>query len=177
VRADDVRILLRYTSWANRQVLSAAVEAGPETFIAPSSVTYRNLRDTLVHALDVERSWRDRVRGLPREVWDSSLDPTAFDSAEQLAERWADEDRELKAWLSRIDDDAMAATVDLGGRDVFPLWFYLVHVVTHSAEQRRDAAVLLRLAGHPPPDIEFLWYADTLAGTDASPFVRSEPTE
>ncbi len=66
------------------------------------------------------------------------------------------EDAELEAWLATLDDDAMAATVDLGGRDVFPLWFFLVHVVTHSAEQRRDAAVLLRMAGHPPPDLEFL---------------------
>jgi hypothetical protein len=32
-------------SWANRQVVTAAVEAGPDVFNSPSSVTYRNLRD------------------------------------------------------------------------------------------------------------------------------------
>ena len=177
MRADDVRSLLRYTSWANRQVLGAAVEAGPDAFTAPSSLTYRNLRGTLVHTLDVERSWRDRLRGLPREVWDSELEPSAFATAEDLADRWGREDRELEAWLEPLGDEAMAAMADLGGRDVFPLWFFLVHVVTHSAEQRRDAALLLRLAGHPPPDLEFLYYADTLEGADAPPFVRSDPTE
>jgi uncharacterized damage-inducible protein DinB len=163
VRAAEVRTLLRYTAWANRHVLSTAAEAGPEVFTAPASVTYRNVRDTLVHALDVERSWRDRIRGRPRDEWDSALDPSSFATAEELAFRWAQENAELERWLAGLDDDAMAATVDLGARDVFPLWFFLVHIVTHSAEQRRDAAVLLRLAGHPPPDLEFLWYADTLS--------------
>jgi uncharacterized damage-inducible protein DinB len=165
VRADEVRTLLRFTSWANRQVLSTAAEAGPEVFTAPTSVTYRNLRDTLVHSLDVERSWRDRLRGRSKEEWDSALDPSAFASAEELADRWAREDAELERWLAGLDDDAMDATVDLGGRDVFPRWYFLVHIVSHSAEQRRDAAILLRLAGHPPPDLEFLWYADTLGAS------------
>jgi uncharacterized damage-inducible protein DinB len=108
--------------------------------------------------LDVERSWRDRLRGRRREEWESELEPSAFASAEELADRWRREDEELEAWLSGLDDEAMAATVDLGGRDVFPLWFFLVHVVTHSAGQRRDAAVLLRPS---PGDMEFLYFADT----------------
>jgi uncharacterized damage-inducible protein DinB len=168
VLASDVRTLLGYTAWANRQVLTAARETGPEAFTAPTDVTYRNVRATLVHALDVERSWRDRLRGLPQDVWDTELPESEFETVEDLFERWDREDEELGAWLDTLDDEAMAAEVDLGGRDRFPLWYFLVHIVTHSAEQRRDAALLLRLAGHPPPDIEFLYYADTLAGPPGS---------
>src|SRR4029453_6898498 len=74
VRAADVIALLDYTAWANRQILAAARAGGPETFPAPTDVTYRNLRGTLVHTLDVERSWRDRIRGLPEEQWDTALE-------------------------------------------------------------------------------------------------------
>jgi uncharacterized damage-inducible protein DinB len=172
MRSPDVRMLLDYTAWANRQVLATARDAGPEVFTAPVTVTYRNLRATLVHTLDVERSWRDRVRGLPPEVWDDELVESDFPTVDDLAARWATEDAELDAWLTTVDDEAMGAVVDLGGRDVFPLWYFLVHVVTHSAEQRRDAALLLRMAGHPPPDLEFLYYADSLeaaAGSSGEP--------
>lgn len=165
MRTNDVRTLLAYTSWANRQVLATARAAGAEAFTAPTTATYRNLRATLVHALDVERSWRDRVRGLPRETWDAELPESDFPTVEDLAGRWAREDAELEAWLATLDDEAMAAEVDLGGRDRFPMWCFLVHVVTHSAEQRRDAAVLLRMAGHPPPDLEFLYFLDSLGSS------------
>jgi uncharacterized damage-inducible protein DinB len=162
MRAGDVRMLLDYTAWANRQVLATARGAGPEVFTAPTTLTYRNLRATLVHALDVERSWRDRVRGLPPETWDTEIPESEFPTVDDLAARWAREDAELDRWLATLDDEAMAAVVDLGGRDRFPLWCFLVHVVTHSAEQRRDAALLLRMAGHPPPDLELLYYLDSL---------------
>lgn len=43
------------------------------------------------------------------------------------------------------------------------LWYFLVHIVTHGIEQRRDVATLLRSFGADPPQLEFLWYADSLA--------------
>ena len=167
VRTADVLSLLDYTAWANRRILAAAREAGPEAFTAPTEVTFRNLRGTLVHTLDVERSWRDRLRGLPKERWDAEVPESEFATVDDLEARWDQEDAELGAWLATLDDDVMASDVDLGPNDRFPLWYFLVHVVTHSAQQRRDAATLLTLAGHPPPEIEFLYYADALAKREA----------
>jgi uncharacterized damage-inducible protein DinB len=163
VRATDVVSLLDYTAWANRRILESAREAGAATFTAPSDVTYRNLRGTLVHTLDVERSWRDRIRGVPEERWNEPLPESDFATVDDLAARWDREDDELREWLATLDDEAMAEVVDLGPKDRFPRWYFLLHVVTHSAQQRRDAAILLTLAGHPPPEIEFLYYADRLA--------------
>lgn len=34
--------------------------------------------------------------------------------------------------------------------------------MTHSEQQRRDAQLILRHLGQEPPDLEFLYYADTL---------------
>jgi hypothetical protein len=63
-----------------------------------------------------------------------------------------------------LSDDDLAAAVDLGSADRFPLWYYLMHVVTHSAQQRRDAALIMEKAGTAAPEIDFLYYADSLAG-------------
>jgi len=164
MRRDDILALFDFTYWANRQVLRAASSVPAEAFVAPAACTYRNLRGTLVHTLDVELSWRRRLRGEPREVWDTTLEDDAFETTASLAEEWARDEAEMRAWLQSLGDDELAAIVDLGDADRFPLWYYLIHIVTHSAEQRRDAALILENLGHSPPDLEFLYYADSLTG-------------
>ena len=72
------------------------------------------------------------------------------------------DEAEMRAWLGVLDDQALASVVDLGGKDRFPLWQFLLHIITHSAQQRRDAVILLTNAGHPPPEIDFLYYSDWL---------------
>jgi len=170
MRAADIEALFGFTYWADRQVLRAAAAIPVDEFVRPTSVTYRNLRETLVHALDVEMSWRRRLRGEPREVWDVSLSADDYPTALALADDWAKDETEMRSWLAALTDDDLIAIVDLGDGDRFPLWYYLVHVVTHSEQQRRDAQINLAQLGHDPPDLEFLYYADSLvdgAATEA----------
>jgi len=162
MRGVDVRSLFDFTYWADRQLLQVTAAIPVEAFTAPITFTYRNLRGTLVHALDVEMSWRRRLRGEPREIWDASLSADDFPTAEALAEHWARDEAEMRAWLTSLTDDDLLAIQDLGNADRFPLWYYLIHIVTHSEQQRRDAQLILRHLGHEPPDLEFLYYADSL---------------
>ena len=164
MRRDDTLALFDFTYWANREILAAAADLPTAVFTAPASFTYRNLRGTLVHALDVELSWRRRLRGESPEVWDQSLVDGDYPSAAPLAEHWTGDEAEMRTWLQSLSDDDLAATVDLGNADRFPLWYYLMHVVTHSAQQRRDAALIIEAAGKAPPEVDFLYYADSLTG-------------
>ena len=54
MRQTDVIALFEYNYWANWTVLAAVAKASPEQFTARKTVTWRNLRGTLVHTLDVE---------------------------------------------------------------------------------------------------------------------------
>jgi uncharacterized damage-inducible protein DinB len=164
MRAVDVLALFDFTYWADRQVLTASAGVPETDFIRPISFTYRSLQATLVHTLDVELSWRRRLRGEPKDVWDTSLSVEDFPTAAALSEAWARDEADMRSWLDSLTDDDLSAVVDLGGKDRFPLWYYLVHIVTHSEQQRRDAQLILEHLGHPPPDLEFLYYADSLAG-------------
>ena len=65
MRVVDIQSLFDFTYWANRQILEAAAALPDDDFTRPVSITYRNLRGTLVHTLDVEMSWRRRLRGEP----------------------------------------------------------------------------------------------------------------
>jgi uncharacterized damage-inducible protein DinB len=163
MRIADIQALFDFTYWADRQILRAAAAIPTEDFTRPITITYRNLRGTLVHTLDVEMSWRRRVRGEPKEVWDASLSVDDYPTSDVLADDWARDESEMRAWLTTLSDEDLAAVIDLGTADRFPLWYYLVHIVTHSEQQRRDAQVILRHLGHEPPDLEFLYYADSFA--------------
>ena len=162
MRNQDVLALFDYSYWATWTVL-AAVKAMPiETYTQPSTITWRNLRGTLVHTLDVEQSWRRRLLGEPKEVWDAELSAETFPTPAELDTYWRGDAAKMRTWLAGLDDDALAATVDLGPKDCFPLWYFLVHIVTHGIEQRRDAATLIKHFGGESPELEFLWFADSL---------------
>jgi uncharacterized damage-inducible protein DinB len=168
MRTPDVLALFDYNYWATWSLLAAAKTAPPEAFTAPRTITWRNLRDTLVHTLDIEQSWRRRLQGEPREVWDAELSADRFTSPAELEDYWRADAAEMTTWLSGLGDEAIAAVVDLGPRDRFPMWFFLVHVVTHGIEQRRDVETLLTQLGVIVPELEFLWYADSRTPPDST---------
>jgi len=161
VRKADLLLLFEYNDWANDQILGSAERLSPEDFVALSEITFRNLRGTMVHTLDVERSWMRRLRGEPRERWDVELNAEDFPTVESLATAWQQDRSETMSWLNGLDEGHIDAVVDLGPKDRFPLLWFLLHVITHSAQQRRDAAILLERMGNAPPEIEFLNFADS----------------
>jgi uncharacterized damage-inducible protein DinB len=162
VRQRDALRLFEYNYWANWKLLESATQATAEQFTAPASITWRNLRGTLVHTLDVERSWRQRLRGEDEAKWQGELPEERFATVAELETYWRADAREMLDWVSDIGDQRLSADIDLGPRDRFPLWYFLVHVVTHGTEQRRDGSIILKSFGHETPELEFLWFADSL---------------
>jgi uncharacterized damage-inducible protein DinB len=160
VRQADLALLLDYGSWATHRLLAAAADLPVDRFTAPADATVRSLRATLVHALDVEWSWRLRlqaqVSGTPDDA-DQELREEDFPTAATLADRWRREERELRAWLDGLDEAQLAATVGEGDH-ARPRWQYILHLILHGFQQRADAATVLSRYGHSPGDLEFLGY-------------------
>lgn len=156
--------LFDFNYWANRHILSVAGELADAEFTASSDIATRDLRGTLVHTLDVEWSWRLRLQGRPKEEWASQkeLRATDYPDTTTLAEHWSRDEAEMRAWLATLNDEVLARNVELGPKERFPLWYYLVHIVMHGQQQRSDAAVLLTRLGHSPGNIDFLDFADSL---------------
>lgn len=159
----DVIDLFDYLFWLKDRALEQAATLPTAAFVSTEDVVYRDLRATLVHELDVERSWRLRLQGTARDRWDVTLAPEAYPDAATVAEAWRREAADATTWLAGLSDEALAAPITVNGLDGFPLSTYLVHVVMHGVESMSAAAILLHRAGASMGDVGFLDFRDVQA--------------
>jgi uncharacterized damage-inducible protein DinB len=165
VRQSEIATLFDYSYWAHRRVLTTAARLTDGQFTLRSVIVGRDLRATLVHALDTECSWRLRLQGRPEEEWRKTLPASDYRNLAALVEHWARDEAEMRAWIATLDDATLARSADLGPGPQPPLWYFLVHIVTHSQQHRAESAQLLTQLGHSPGDLDFLDYADWARGS------------
>jgi uncharacterized damage-inducible protein DinB len=157
VRAADAVTLFEHLYWIRDRVLGAAAELDAVTFTSGDTVTNRDLRATLVHELDVQWSWRERLKGADWAEWgpDAELKADDYPTVESVAEHWQRDERDMRDWLaSLIDADLDAPPVR--DEDRQPLWHYVMHLYSHGLQQFSEIAALLTRAGRSPGDIGFL---------------------
>ena len=160
MQTSEAATLLDYLYWVRDAVLVATARLDAAAFTGTDTVTTRDLRATLVHELDVQWSWRERLRGADWEEWGEDADLTANDypTLDALAEHWRRDEAEMRTWLASLTDADLGAP-PVRDEDSYPLWYYVMHLVSHGIQQFSEAAVLLTRAGHSPGDIGFLEYA------------------
>jgi uncharacterized damage-inducible protein DinB len=167
VRRQDLETLFDFSYWMKDRLLAQASKLSAAEFTVPSALTTRDLRGTLVHALDVEWSWRARLQRQPEEVWKKELPIGDYATVAALAAHWRRDEAEMRVWLATLDDETLAREFDLEPsttmatpKERYPLWYYVLHIHTHTHQQLADAATLLTRMRHSPDNIEFLDYAD-----------------
>jgi len=157
MRTADVVTLFDHLYWVRDTVLRAASELDAGAFTSTDTVTTRDLRATLVHELDVQWSWRERLRGADWAEWgeDAELKADDYPTVQAVIEHWRRDEVEMRAWLVSLTNADLDAPPPRD-EDSLPLWHYVMHLVSHGIQQFSEAAVLLTRAGHSPGDIGFL---------------------
>jgi uncharacterized damage-inducible protein DinB len=158
VRVSEVGILFEYVFWIRDRVLEAAERVPPDSFSSDDVPTTRGLRATLVHELDVEWSWRERLEtgAFPAA---EDLAPASYADVLGLADHWRRDEEAMRTWLRGLTEEELSRPAPEKGRSL-PLWFFVMHLVSHAIQQFSDAAVLLTRAGASPGDIGFLEFAN-----------------
>jgi uncharacterized damage-inducible protein DinB len=157
MRVQDVITLVDHLYWARDRVLDAAAVLDVAAFTSRETVTNRDLRATLVHELDVQWSWRERLKGADWSEWgpDAELNGADYPSVASIADHWRRDEAVMRAWLAGLTDTDLHAS-PVRDEDRQPLWHYVMHLYSHGLQQFSEAAVLLTRAGHSPGDIGFL---------------------
>ena len=157
MRTSDATTLFDHLYWVRDAVLRAAAGLDADEFTATDTVTNRDLRATLVHELDVQWSWRERLKGADWEEWgdDAELRGGDYPTVNAVAEHWRGDEADMRAWLASLTDADLDAT-PVRDEDQQPLWHYVLHLYSHGLQQFSEAAVLLTRAGQSPGDIGFL---------------------
>ena len=161
MRQTDALTLFDHLYWTRDRILDAAAALDAEAFRSLETVGTRDLRAILVHELDVEWSWRERLKGADWAAWgpDAELKATDYADVASIAEHWRRDEAEMRAWLASLTDDDLD-TPPVRDEDRQSLWHYVMHLVSHGIQQLSEAAVTLTRAGHSPGEIGFLEFIE-----------------
>jgi uncharacterized damage-inducible protein DinB len=148
--------LYEYNDWANQRLLQATARLTAHQFTALSTHSFGSLQRTLAHTMDAERMWRRLLSG---EDFRARLNLDEFDTVGKLANRWAQEQSQLHAYIHSLTDADLAGIVryevDGGVIRERVRWHCLFHLVNHGMQHRSEAAHLLTQYGQSPDDIDF----------------------
>ena len=170
MRVTEVITLFEHLYWARDRVLGAVAALDARAFTSTDTVTNRDLRATLVHELDVQWSWRERLKGADWEEWgeDAELTGSDFPTLASVTEHWQRDEAAMREWLTGLTD-ADLDRPPVRAEDGQPLWHYAIHLYAHGLQQFSEAAVLLTRAGNSPGDIGFLEFVRESGREERSP--------
>jgi uncharacterized damage-inducible protein DinB len=155
----DLEALFDYGYWANRQLFTVLAQLTDEQFVAPVAGSYGSVRNTLVHMLSAEWGWLDRCGGQPRGP---ALQGVDYPTVASVRERWAQVEEYVRAFLAGLDDHDLDREVEwalgAGPKHTSRLGELMQHAVIHGVHHRGQVALLLRQLGHPPGNVDLLFY-------------------
>ncbi len=156
----EVMTLFDYNYWATTRVLQAATNISLDQFVGTPNGHPGSLRATLAHTLSVERLWRTRFE---TGVSPATMQAEDFPDLAAMRQRWQDEERAMRAYLSTLDDTMLDEAVQfrrLSGElsDSFTRWHLLMQFVTHGVAHRSEAAALLTAYDQSPGDLDFFLF-------------------
>jgi uncharacterized damage-inducible protein DinB len=169
MRVTDAAAFFDHLYWIRDRVLAATAEIDAAALTSTETVTNRDLRATLVHELDVQWSWRERLKGADWDEWgpDAELTGEDYPTVASIAEHWQRDEADMRDWLASLTDADLDAP-PVREEDGQPLWHYVMHLYSHGLQQFSEAAVLLTRAGRSPGDIGFLEFVKATGGLGLS---------
>jgi len=147
---DEARTHLRYSGWASRRLLDAALALDSEMLHREMKVSHKSMYDTLAHIHGADRIWLARVLGSP-----ITQDEPLEVAWPEISRRWV----EFADSMNESDLTRIISYKDLRGNDhQTPLWQIVLHVVNHATIHRGQAMAMFRQLGVAPPATDLIFY-------------------
>lgn len=156
--AQEARTHIRYSGWASRKVLDAALALSPADRAKPMGVSHESIAKTLTHIYFGDAIWYSRIA-------DPSYPVPAHDALPSLdfvVEEWPLLQGRWEAWADAASDPDIARQVPFKSRFVgdagLPAWQIVMHVVNHATLHRGQIVAMLRQLGAKPPSTDIVFY-------------------
>lgn len=161
----------RHNLWANLRLIDACAGLSEETLDATLPGTFGSVRETLVHIVNGEVSYRARIAGGERPI--SLPNVSSIDelreyarsiSIDELRERARTAGEALIATAEQADADRVIEGTWCGEPHAYPLSTLLIQAINHGADHRSQIATILTQHGIEPPNIDGWTYDDERRG-------------
>ena len=157
---EDLRRRFDYGYWANRRLLQVTAQMAPGQFTQAVAGSYGSVRNTMVHVLSAEWGWLERCGGPPRGPQLSADD---YPTVAAVGEAWTVVESHMRAFLATLRDDDLGRLVEFvvprgGEKRVMPVGELMQHAANHGVHHRGQVALLIRLLGYTPGNIDLLIY-------------------
>jgi len=156
---DGIRVLFRYSDWANEQVVGASVDLSDERLDRDFDIGRGSLRRTLLHILAGETVWLKRWQGDCETPWPSEDEPI---SPETIGERFVETFRSRNLFLSTVDGQKLGRAIvyrdSKGGLFTASFGDMMLQMCLHSAHHRAQAVNILRRLGATPPELDYMMW-------------------
>jgi uncharacterized damage-inducible protein DinB len=149
--ADEARTHIRYSGWASRRLLDAALKLPPDDLQRDLKVSHKSVLDTLSHIHKADRIWLSRVLGTPYEMPEGELEL-----------HWPRVQRQWEEFAASLGDADLARIVaynDLQGNPhESALCQIVMHLVNHATLHRGQVMAMMRQLGTAPPPTDLILY-------------------
>jgi uncharacterized damage-inducible protein DinB len=152
---NEARTLIRYSGWASRKVLAAALQLTMEELERSNGISHGSIAGTLAHIYLADRVWEERMTGSNKPlVWDASL--------AEAADAWPSVQQAWEAWADAATDTELERRVkyrSINGTDAeTPAYQIAMHVVNHATLHRGQVVGMIRQLGVQPPVTDMIYY-------------------
>ena len=148
---DVLQTLVDYHYWARDRMLSVVEALTEEQLRRPLGNSFSSVFDTVVHLCGADWIWRSRWEGVSPMALPS---PDMYESLAKVREAWEDEERRIRAIVTRLGPEGITRAIEYQGwdgrRQAQPFWQMLQHLVNHGSYHRGQVTTMLRQLGVPP---------------------------
>jgi uncharacterized damage-inducible protein DinB len=159
--ADELRTHLRYSGWASRRLLDAALKLDAEQLSRDMHVSHHSVLETLSHIYFADRIWFSRV------VDPQAATPPFSLTGDELNAQWLQLQNRWEEWAESLTDADIGRVVAYKTLKGEPfensIGEILLHVVDHATLHRGQVMAMLRQHGVAPPPTGLIGYYRHLA--------------
>ncbi len=149
----NIRMLTRYSAWANARLFARLAELPAEEVTVKRATGFGNIVNTLSHAYVVDLIWQAHLQG--RSHGFTSRNSETEPSLQELCKAQTKIAQWYVSYADELSDEAHNQTVHFkfvdGGSGALTRGDMLLHTVNHKTYHRGYVADLLYQAGSKPP--------------------------